>query len=127
MRTPDETPRVVERVELSVEPGRRDLQRVAVGDLVRRVEDRRHVARDGLAVLDRHGAAVLALEHHAKDREAASARGFDREQPAPPFLRNGPYFEGRFLSQSRFHRTKKRAEPAFTKAGGFYHREDRAC
>ena len=87
-------------------------------DLVRRVEHRRDVARDGFAVLDRHGAAVLPLEHHAQDGKAARSRRFDGEQPAAPFLRDGPDFAGRFLSQSRFHRTKKRAKPAFHQTNG---------
>jgi hypothetical protein len=90
---------IVERVEPAIETRRRDLQRVTVRDLFGGIEQRRDLARDRLAVLDRDRAAVLALEDQAEDRPPAETGALDPQEPASLLAGDGPDFLGRFLAQ----------------------------
>src|SRR4030095_16994767 len=80
--SPDEARRVYDGVELPIESRRRDFERIAMRNVVGDVEQRRDLAGNRLALVQRHGRAVGALQNQAQDGELPGAARFDREQPA---------------------------------------------
>jgi len=67
-----------------VDAGRGNLEIVGAVDRVLDVEGRRDVARDGLAILDVHGA--VGLLGHDLDRHAVQRRDLDAHQPVAEAL-----------------------------------------
>src|SRR5438105_4269086 len=95
----DEPAGVIERIELAVEARGRNLELVTVADLVGCVQDRRRLSRDGLAILDRDGTPVFALEHETDDRRPSAAGRLDRQKAAAFLPRDRPDLLGRLHFQ----------------------------